>query len=247
MGFRFRKSVKIAPGVRLNLNRKSASISLGGKGAHYTVSSTGRKTATVGLPGTGISYSVTESTGKSSSRTKSGGTHSSGNGGGKKNKGGCLMILLALMFWPFALSYWIWKTDKFQASKKIRAAIIAAFWIVMFCIGAFSGGSQQKAEQPLPTATIAEETPQPTEVATATPAPTPAPTAVPETGNTSQTSSGTTAAGTSDYQPGMVYIASSGNGKKYHRIPSCSDMDGATAVTVEQAEAAGYTPCKRCY
>lgn len=263
MGFRFRKSVKIAPGVRLNLNRKSASISLGGKGAHYTVSSTGRKTATVGLPGTGISYSVTESTGKSSSRTKSGGTHPSGNGGGKKNKGGCLMILLALMFWPFALSYWIWKTDKFQASKKIRAAIIAAFWIVMVCIGAFSGGSQQKAEQPLPTATIAEETPQPTEVATATPAPTvtpteaptsapteaptPAPTAVPETGNTSQTSSGTTAAGASDYQPGMVYIASSGNGKKYHRIPSCSDMDGATAVTVEQAEAAGYTPCKRCY
>lgn len=171
MEFRFRKSVKIAPGVRLNLNRKSASISLGGKGAHYTVSSTGRKTATVGLPGTGISYSVTESTGKSSSRTKSGGTHSSGNGGGKKNKGGCLMILLALMFWPFALSYWIWKTDKFQASKKIRAAIITAFWIVMFCIGTFSGGSQQKAEQPLPTATIAEETPQPTEVATATPAP----------------------------------------------------------------------------
>ena len=117
MGFRFRKSVKIAPGVRLNLNRKSASISLGGKGAHYTVSSTGRKTATVGLPGTGISYSVTESTGKSSSRTKSGGTHSSENGGGKKNKGGCLMILLALMFWPFALRYWIWKTDKFLASK----------------------------------------------------------------------------------------------------------------------------------
>ena len=173
------------------------------------------------------------------------------------------MILLALMFWPFALSYWIWKTDKFQASKKIRAAIITAFWIVMLCIGTFSGGSQQKAEQPLPTATIAEETPQPTEVATATPAPTvtpteaptsapteaptPDPTAVPETGNTSQTSNGTTATGTSDYQPGMVYIASSGNGKKYHRTPDCSGMDDATAVTVEQAEAAGYTPCKRCY
>jgi hypothetical protein len=70
---------------------------------------------------------------------------------------------------------------------------------------------------------------------------------VPETGNTSQTSNGTTATGTSDYQPGMVYIASSGNGKKYHRTPDCSGMDDATAVTVEQAEAAGYTPCKRCY
>ena len=43
MGFRFRKSVKIAPGVRLNLNRKSPSISLGGKGAHYTVSQLGAK------------------------------------------------------------------------------------------------------------------------------------------------------------------------------------------------------------
>ena len=64
---------------------------------------------------------------------------------------------------------------------------------------------------------------------------------------TNQTSNGTTATGTSDYQPGMVYIASSGNGKKYHRTPDCSGMDDATAVTVEQAEAAGYTPCKRCY
>ena len=59
MGFRFRKSIKIAPGVRLNLNSKSTSLSFGGKGARYTVSSTGRKTATVGIPGTGISYSET--------------------------------------------------------------------------------------------------------------------------------------------------------------------------------------------
>ena len=40
---------------------------------------------------------------------------------------------------------------------------------------------------------------------------------------------------------------SSGNGKKYHSNPNCSKMQGATAVTKEQAEAWGYTPCKRCY
>lgn len=61
MGFRFRKSIKIAPGVRVNIGKKSTSISFGGKGARYTISSTGRKTASVGIPGTGISYTATES------------------------------------------------------------------------------------------------------------------------------------------------------------------------------------------
>lgn len=67
MGFRFRKSVKIAPGVRLNLGKKSTSVTLGGKGARYTVSSTGRRTKSVSVPGTGLSYS--EST-KSNSNDK---------------------------------------------------------------------------------------------------------------------------------------------------------------------------------
>lgn len=59
MGLRFRKSIKLLPGVRLNLNKKSTSISFGGRGARYTVSSTGKKTASVGIPGTGLSYSTT--------------------------------------------------------------------------------------------------------------------------------------------------------------------------------------------
>lgn len=66
MGLRFRKSVKILPGVRINFNKKSTSISIGKRGARYTVSSTGKKTATVGIPGTGISYSQTINTKKGS-------------------------------------------------------------------------------------------------------------------------------------------------------------------------------------
>ena len=42
MGLRFRKSVKVAPGVKLNLNKKSTSVTFGGKGAPGTVSSTGK-------------------------------------------------------------------------------------------------------------------------------------------------------------------------------------------------------------
>lgn len=64
MGLRFRKSFKIAPGVKVNLNKKSSSVTFGGKGAHYTVNSKGRKTTTVGIPGTGMSYTSTTSSQK---------------------------------------------------------------------------------------------------------------------------------------------------------------------------------------
>lgn len=63
MGMRFRKSKKIAPGVRVNLNAKSASISIGPKGFKKTFSTSGRTTTTVGIPGTGLSYSTSKKTG----------------------------------------------------------------------------------------------------------------------------------------------------------------------------------------
>lgn len=70
MGFRFRKSVKIAPGVRVNFGKKSSSISFGKKGARYTVSSTGRRTSTFGIPGTGLSYSTSSKKKKKSPKEK---------------------------------------------------------------------------------------------------------------------------------------------------------------------------------
>lgn len=63
MGMRFRKSKKIAPGVRVNLNAKSASISIGPKGFKKTFSTRGRTTTTVGIPGTGLSYSTSKKMG----------------------------------------------------------------------------------------------------------------------------------------------------------------------------------------
>ena len=65
MGIRFRKSFKVAPGVRLNVGKKSSSVSFGGKGFSTSVSTTGRRTNTVGIPGTGISH-VSTSGGKQS-------------------------------------------------------------------------------------------------------------------------------------------------------------------------------------
>ena len=59
MGVRYRKSIKIAPGVRVNLGKKSASVSVGGKGYRKTFSTTGRTTTSVGIPGSGLSYTTT--------------------------------------------------------------------------------------------------------------------------------------------------------------------------------------------
>lgn len=59
MGLRFRKSIKIAPGIRLNIGKKSAGISFGGKGVRYSVNTSGRRTASVGIPGSGLYYTKT--------------------------------------------------------------------------------------------------------------------------------------------------------------------------------------------
>lgn len=67
MGFRFRKSFKIAPGIKFNVNKKSVGLTVGKRGAHFTVNSKGKRTTSVGIPGTGLSY-TTSSGGKKSKR-----------------------------------------------------------------------------------------------------------------------------------------------------------------------------------
>ena len=59
MGLRFRRRLGIAPGVLLNLGKRSASLSLGRRGAHVTIGPAGMR-ETVGLPGTGVSYTRTQ-------------------------------------------------------------------------------------------------------------------------------------------------------------------------------------------
>jgi hypothetical protein len=58
MGFRFHRSVRILPGVRVNLSKSGTSLSVGRRGATVNFSKRGTRT-TVGIPGTGISYSET--------------------------------------------------------------------------------------------------------------------------------------------------------------------------------------------
>lgn len=93
MGLRFRKSIGLGKGIRLNLGKGSVGISAGVKGAHVSANSSRGVTSTVGAPGTGLSYSNT----------------SGGGGKGALPGPGCLLALViglfavglgVLMFWP---------------------------------------------------------------------------------------------------------------------------------------------------
>jgi len=53
MSFRFWRRIHLASGVTLNLSKSIASLSLGPRGAKYTISPRGNR-ATAGLTGTGL-------------------------------------------------------------------------------------------------------------------------------------------------------------------------------------------------
>ena len=59
MGFRFRRRLRIFPGLWVNVSKKGASLSAGGRGATVNISRKGVK-ETVGLPGSGLSYTTTK-------------------------------------------------------------------------------------------------------------------------------------------------------------------------------------------
>src|SRR6266581_2211542 len=56
MSFRFRRTFSLLPGLRANITKTGASLSIGPRGAKLTVGSGGVR-ATAGLPGTGMFWS----------------------------------------------------------------------------------------------------------------------------------------------------------------------------------------------
>lgn len=54
MGWRYRRSVKVLPGVKLNFSKSGVSTTLGVKGARYTIGKNGKRTITAGTPFKGL-------------------------------------------------------------------------------------------------------------------------------------------------------------------------------------------------
>jgi len=87
MAFGFRKSIKILPGVRVNVSRSGVSTSIGGRGASVNIGRRGTY-LNAGVPGTGLSY-----------RERMGGGGGSTGSGGSAGNGcvGCLGGLFVLV------------------------------------------------------------------------------------------------------------------------------------------------------
>ena len=66
MGLRFRKSISLIPGVRLNFGKSGMSVSAGVPGFRKTINTKGQVTTTVGVPGTGLYYVDTKKAGRNS-------------------------------------------------------------------------------------------------------------------------------------------------------------------------------------
>lgn len=138
MGFRFRKSKKILPGVRLNFSNKSVGVSLGGKRARVPVNSSGRKTYSASIPGTGISY-VKTSSGKHTSgqnHSASGGGYSTpqpSSPGGKKGPSSGWTIFWLIVFFPVGLVM-MWMGNWNRKVKIGISAFFAAVVLISFAV-----------------------------------------------------------------------------------------------------------------
>lgn len=152
MGFKFRKSFKIAPGVKVNLNKKSAGVTFGGKGFHYTVNSKGKRTSSVGVPGSGLYYTTTSGGGNSGGKQSGSSGGSNGFYGNNYNSAqmpneqqpqrnyNIITIVLLILFFPVGL-YLMWAKTNWNKVIKI---VISAFYALLFIIAAVQSVSDSK-------------------------------------------------------------------------------------------------------
>ncbi|MCH4239510.1 MAG: DUF4236 domain-containing protein [Oscillospiraceae bacterium] len=134
MSLRFRKSINLGHGVRLNIGKKGVGISAGVKGARVSINSSGRKTTSVGIPGTGVSYVKSEKIG---APTKVGNEAQSkfesqdllpdnNNTPPTKKKPGCLPIVLGIVAVVCVIGFIDWAAHGFPATNSSSSAASSA-------------------------------------------------------------------------------------------------------------------------
>lgn len=124
-----------------------------------------------------------------------------------------------------------------MAKKKRNWKIWAAALGALLIIGGVAGGGEEKPE---PTrSAVVTETPEPTATATPSPEPTPTeePTATPEPTPTPYRIRGL------DPET-IVYVSRKG---VIHFDKDCSGMKYYTEMTLEKADAGGYSYCEHCW
>lgn len=275
MGLRFRKSFKIAPGVRFNVGKKSVGFSIGGKRARVSINSRTGASARVSAPGTGFSY-TTKFSGNKNSRGMNG--HGSACGGNYSpapsskqpsdsgNKQNIALILLSI-FLPFVAipMLWLypqWKERYSQRFRVILTTILGIYLVFGFVVTLTSEpaddglSSSYVTASPTPTPTetaepLASPTPEatPTIKPTAEPTlePTPKPTVEPSPEPTPKPTEKPTPEPTEEPAAQSETVWLSRYGEKYHCDPTCGNMKNPIESTLDEAIASGRQPCEKCY
>lgn len=215
---RYRKSIGLGKGVRLNVGKGSLGISAGVKGAHVSVNSKRGVTTSVGAPGTGVSYSKTRGWGGKGAESDAGMpcTETSGWGGNGAGSGD--------------------GGPKPPSNKLVRIAvwaIIISVLIIAFC-GIYSFLSGGGSDAPAHPAQSAVSTSADTGTGDASSAPGSTTTDVTITQGSQAAPIDVIADGVTAYLEGMGYPVSSTRKVSDHNrvecvvtVPGLSDSDGS--------------------
>lgn len=155
MSMRFRKSIKLGGGTKLNLSKSGVGVSTGVKGFRVSTNTSGRSRVTSSLPGTGLSY-VNEfgSAGRSAGDKKSGSRISAPSGGasgGPKpplfQRPGIILLCLFLLA-PLGI-YLMWRyMPQWKNGVKISLSILFGLIFIFALIPA--GGTSDNTAQESP-------------------------------------------------------------------------------------------------
>lgn len=143
MGFRFRKRIKIAPGVYINLSKSGVSTTVGKPGASINIGKKGTR-GTVRLLGTGLSYSSQLSQSAASRKRKQSSALPDLNSppdlppslgqppfGQSTSETPSLWLFLGVLLMPY---FFVWFLLRPQYSSAVKIAGVAWLMLVMFVL-----------------------------------------------------------------------------------------------------------------
>lgn len=133
MSLRFRKSMKIAPGVKLNFSKNGVGMSVGTKGARMSISPTGRVTRTLGIPGTGIYDVETISTGNKKKPSTQGVKQPTAIPKIPFYTKTWFTVVALLLFFPVGL-FTMWKYMNWNKIIKIGITALFILWFIIYLI-----------------------------------------------------------------------------------------------------------------
>ena len=176
-------------------------------------------------------------------------------------------MALAIYIGLAVLSVWFWRNEKLKLSKKQKVGVLVVVWAIVGGWTIWSWSTQKPVEDAASSvsssvaasseaassegaASEADSAPAASSEAASAPASSVEQAASSEAAAVVPAAPSSQAASEppaeSEAQAVMVWIPTHG-GTKYHSKATCSGMDDPEQVTLEEAQARGFTPCGRCY